>query len=153
MKAVVVKRFNLTLREWLDKEKTKIELKNEKLDLKEALEKFIEYYNNHENSTVKMSPIYAHKEEKEKEVRHQYIIKYKLKHDDTVKYTIGDLVRMYKYKDTFTKKSGGRFTVKVCKVREVQDTKPHTYILEDLNDEKITGSFYSFEFISVANKN
>ena len=31
--------------------------------LKEALEKFIEYYNNHEHSTVKMSPIDAHKEE------------------------------------------------------------------------------------------
>ena len=39
------------------------------------------------------------------------------------------------------------------KVKEVQETKPHTYLLEDLNKEEIKGSFYSFELISVANKN
>ena len=151
MKAVVVERFNLTLREWWDKEKTERDLKGEKFDLKEALEKFIEYYNNHEHITVKMSPNDAHKVENEKE--HQYIVKYKLKHDDTVKYAIGDWVKIYKYKDTFTKKSGSRFTEEVFKVREVQETKPHTYLLEDLNGEEIKGSFYSFELISVANKN
>ena len=79
-------------------------------------------------------------------------MKYKLKHDDTVKYSVGDLVRIYKWKDTFTKKSGSRFT-EVFKVREVQETKPHTYLLEDLNGEEIKTSFYSFELISVANKN
>ena len=83
MKAVIVERFNLTLREWLDKEKTERELKKEKFNLKEALEMFIEYYNNQEHSTVKMSPNDAHKEENEKEVRHKYIVKYKLKHDNT----------------------------------------------------------------------
>ena len=122
MKAVVVERFNLTLREWLDKKRTERKLKKEKFDLKEALKKIIEYYNNNEHSTVKMSPIDAHKEENKKDVRHQYMLKYKLKHDYTVKYAIGDLVRIYKYKDTFTKKSGSRFTEKVFKVREVQET-------------------------------
>ena len=124
-----------------------------KFDLKEALEKFIEYYNNHEHSTAKMSPNDAHKEENEKEVRHTYIVKYNLKHDDTVKYVIGDLVRIYKYKDTFTKKSGIRFTEEVFKVKELQETKPHTYLLEDLNGEEIKKSFYSFELNSVANTN
>ena len=96
MKAVVVERFNLTLREWLDKERTESELKGEKFMIKEALEKFIEYYNNHEHSTVMMSINDAHKDENDKEVRHQYIVKYKLKHDDKVKYSVGDLVRIYK---------------------------------------------------------
>ena len=100
-----------------------------------------------------MSPIDAHKEENEKEVRHQYIVNYKLKHDDTVKYAVVDLVRIYKYKNTLTKKSGSRFTEEVFKVREVQEIKPHTYLLEDLNGEEIKGSFYLFELISVANKN
>ena len=95
----------------------------------------------------------AHKEENEKEVRHTYIVKYKLKHDDTVKYSVGDLVRIYKYKDIFTKKSGIRFTEEVFKIKEVQETTPHTYLLEDLNGEEIKGTFYSFELISVANKN
>ena len=153
MKAVIVERFNLTLREWIDKFKTECELKqDQKFNLKEALEKFIEYYNNHEHSTVKMSPNDAHKKENEKEVRHTYIVKYKLKHDDTVKYAVGDLVRIYKYKNIFTKKSGIRFTEEVFKIKEVQETKPHTYLLEDLNGEEIKGSFYSFELISVANK-
>ena len=48
--------------------------------------------------------------------------------------------------------SGIRFTEEVFKVKEVQETKPHTYLLEDLNGEEIKGSFYSFELILVANK-
>ena len=68
-------------------------------------------------------------------------MKYKLKHVDTVKYSVGDLVRIYKWKDTFTKKSGRRFTEEVFKVNEVQETKPHTYLLEDLNGKEIKGSF------------
>ena len=39
------------------------------------------------------------------------------------------------------------------KVNEVQETKPHTYLLENLKGEEIKGSFYSFKLISVANKN
>ena len=38
------------------------------------------------------------------------------------------------------------------KVREVQETKSHTYLLEDLNTEEINSlSFYSFEQILVVN--
>ena len=152
MKAVIVERFNLSLKEWIYKYTTECELKEgQKFNLKEALEKFIEYYNNHEHSTVKMSPNDAHKEENE--VKHKYIVKYILKYDDTVKYSVDDLVRFYKRKDTFTTMSGSRFTEEVFKVREVQETKPHTNLLEDLNGEEIKGSFYPFELISVANKN
>ena len=97
LKAVIVERFNLTLRKWLDKYITECELKeDQKFNLNEALEKYIEYYNNHEHSTVKMSPNDAHIEENEKEVRYKYMVKYKLKHDDTVKYSVGELVRIYK---------------------------------------------------------
>ena len=53
---------------------------------------------------------------------------------------------------TLTKKIGSRFTDEVVKVRVVQETTPHTYLLEDLNEEVIKGSFYLFELISVANK-
>ena len=51
-----------------------------------------------------MSSNYAHKEENEKQVRHKYIVNYKWKHDDTVKYAVGDVVRIYKYKNTVKKK-------------------------------------------------
>ena len=70
-----------------------------------------------------------------------------MKHDDRVKYSIGDVVRIYQWKDTFTKSSGSRFTEEVFKVREVQKTKPHTYLFENLNGVEIKGSFYSFELI------
>ena len=45
------------------------------------------------------------------------------------------------------KTSGSRFQEEVFKVREVQETKPHTYLLKDLNGEEIKGSFYSFELV------
>ena len=73
LKAVIVERFNLTLRKWIDKYRTECELKeDQKFNLKEALEKFIEYYNNHEHSTVKMSTNGAHKEENEKSKTYIY---------------------------------------------------------------------------------
>ena len=43
-----------------------------------------------------MSPTNAHKKENENEVRHKFIVKYQLKHADTVKYFVGDLIRIYK---------------------------------------------------------
>ena len=106
LKAVVVERFNLTYNEWLDKENTDRELmeqagllnnnpQKQKFNLKKPLQKFIEYYNNHNHSIVKMNPNDVHKKEYEKEVRHKYILKYKLKHDNTVKYDVDDLVKIF----------------------------------------------------------
>ena len=80
-------------------------------------------------------------------------MKYKLKHDDKVKYSVCDLVRIFKWKDTFTKKSNSGFTEIVFEVREVLKTKPHTYLLKNLNGEEIKGLFYLFELILLANKN
>ena len=76
-----------------------------------------------------------------------------MKHDGTVNYFVGDLVRIYKYKNTYTKNSGSRFREEMFKVRDVQDTIPYTLLLDDLNREVIKGSFYLFELISLANKN
>ena len=64
-------------------------------------------------------------------------MEYKLKHDDTVKFLVSNIVRIYIWKDTLTKKSGSRLTEEVLKVRIVQETKPHTYLLEDKNGEEI----------------
>ena len=77
-----------------------------------------------------------------KKVKYKYIVKYKLNHNDTVKYSVCDLVRIYKWKDIFTKISESRFTEKVFKVRKVQKTNPNTYLLEDFNGKKNKGSFY-----------
>ena len=67
LKTVIVERFNLILKKWINKYKTKCELiKDQKISLNKALEKFSEYYNNHEHSTVNMSFNDAHKEENNK---------------------------------------------------------------------------------------
>ena len=55
-----------------------------------------------------------------KKVRHKYIVKYNSKHDYKVKYSIGDVVRIYQCKTTFTKQFCTRFTDKVFKEREVK---------------------------------
>ena len=80
---------------------------------------------------------------KKRITKHKYIVKYKLKHDYTIKYSVGDLVWIYKWKDTFTKKSGSRFTEEVVKVRELQKTNFLTYLVEDLIEIEIIKSFYS----------
>ena len=103
-----------------------------------------------------MSPGDAHKIENEAKVRHLYIEKYKLKDEGKQHFNVGDLVRLYKYKGTFDKKSGKKFTDEIFMIKEVKNTKPITYKIEDMDSNEIEGSIYYFELsrvISVDNKN
>ena len=45
-------------------------------------------------------------------------------------------------------KSDTLFTYKVFKVIEVHKTKPHMYLLENLNGKEIKGLFYSYYYNS-----
>jgi hypothetical protein len=96
-----------------------------------------------------MSPNDAHKEENEAKVRHVYIERYKVKDPGTQQFNVGDIVRLYRYKGTFEKKSGKRYTDEVFLVKAVKPTKPITYIIEDLDGEVIDGSIYGFELSKV----
>ena len=61
------------------------------------------------------------------------------------KFKVGDNVRISKKKSMFEKGYTPRWTEEIFKINEVQMTRPVTYKLEALNEERIEGSFYEAE--------
>ena len=58
------------------------------------------------------------------------------------KFKVGDYVRISKYKNFFAKGYIPNWSEEVFVVIKVQNTVPWTYLINDLNSEEITGSFY-----------
>lgn len=61
------------------------------------------------------------------------------------RYSIGDVVRISKYKSLFDKGYTPNWTTELFRVAKVQFTNPTTYLLNDINDRPILGSFYDLE--------
>ena len=55
---------------------------------------------------------------------------------------MGDHVRISKYKTIFAKVYTPNWSEEVFVVSKIKNTVPWTYVINDLNDEGITGSFY-----------
>ena len=61
------------------------------------------------------------------------------------KFEVGDHVRISKYKNIFAKGYTPNWSEKVFVIHKIKNTVPWTYVINDLNGEKITGSFYEKE--------
>ena len=61
------------------------------------------------------------------------------------KFKVGDHVRISKYKSIFAKGYAPNWSEEVFFVSKIKNTVPWTYVVNDLNGEKITGSFYEKE--------
>ena len=64
--------------------------------------------------------------------------------DKDPKFEVGDHVRISKYKNIFAKGYMPNW-FEVFIIKKVKNTVPWTYIINDLNGEEITGSFYEKE--------
>ena len=62
-----------------------------------------------------------------------------------LKFRVGDHVRISKYINIFAKEYTQNWLEEVFFVSEIKNTVPWTYVVSDLNDEEITGSFYEKE--------
>lgn len=61
------------------------------------------------------------------------------------KFRVGDRVRISRYRAVFEKGYEPNWSHEVFKVVKVHLTNPRTYLLEDINGEKIKGGFYDYE--------
>ena len=61
------------------------------------------------------------------------------------KFKVGDYVRISKYKNIFAKGYAPNWSEEVFVVSKIKDTVSWTYVVSDLNDDEITGSFYEKE--------
>ena len=65
--------------------------------------------------------------------------------DEDPKYKIGNYVRISKYKNIFSKGYTPNWSEEVFFIKEIKNTVPYTYIINDLNGEQIIGTFYEKE--------
>ena len=61
------------------------------------------------------------------------------------KFKVGDHVRIPKQKTIFAKGYTPNWSEEVFVIKEVKNTVPLTFLLNDLNGEEITGTFYKKE--------
>ena len=111
----------------------------------DILPDLVEDYNNTVHSSIKMTPVEASKKKNELNVwRNLYPDRHKI-NNLTPKFSVGDVVRISKKKNTFEKGYTTRWTEEIFKITEIQNTNPITYKLEDLKEEEIEGTFYEPE--------
>ena len=61
------------------------------------------------------------------------------------KFKIGDRVRISKYKNIFAGRYAPNWSEEVFVISKIKNTVPWTYVIRDLNDEEIDGTFYEQE--------
>ena len=146
LKAVVVERFNRSLRELMMKEF----VKNNDTVWYNILQKLIKIYNNRYHSTIKMKPIQVNKTN-EKYIK-ENIYTYN-KTSKNPKFKIGDLVRIsLKTRKIFDKASGNiKWSEELFKIHSINRSNVITYRIKDLNDEIIKGIFYEKELQKTKN--
>ena len=74
-----------------------------------------------------------------------YIDSNKGVHDKDPKFKVGDHVRISKYKNIFAKGYTPNWPEEVFVIKEVKNTIPSTYVINDLNGEEIIATFYEKE--------
>ena len=140
LKAVIVERFNRSLREIMMKEF----VKNNNTVWYNILPKLMKIYNNRYHSTIKMKPIEVNRSNE------KYIKENKYTYNKTSKnpkFEIGDLVRIsLKRRDLFDKASSNiKWSEELFKIHSINKSNVITHKIKDLNDEIIEGIFYEKE--------
>ena len=130
VKSVVAERFIRTLKRKINKYMTSVS-KNLYIN---KLADIVNKYNNAYYSTIKMKPV---------DVKPSTYVDFnKENNKEDPKFNVGDHVRICKYKNTFAKCRTPNWSREVFVIKKVKNTAPSTYVIEDLNREKISGMFY-----------
>ena len=146
LKAVVIERFNRSLRELMMKEF----VKNNNTVWYNTLPKLIKIYNNRYHSTIKMKPIQVNKNNE------KYIKENIYTYDETSKnpkFKINNLVRIsLKRRELFDKPSGDiKWSEELFKIHSINKSNVIAYKIKDLNDNIIEGIFYEKELQKTKN--
>ena len=146
LKAVVIERFNRSLRELMMKEF----VKNNNTVWYNILPKLLKIYNSRYHSTIKMKPIEVNKSNE------KYIKENIYTYDKTCKFPkfkINDLVRIsLKRRDIFDKPSAIiKWSEELFKIHSINKSNVITYKIKDLNNNIIEGNFYEKELQKTKN--
>ena len=132
-KTVVAEKFIRTLKNNIYKYMTSLS-KNVYID---KLDDIVNEYNNTYHRTIKMKPI----ELKD----NTYINIGKDVNDKDPKFKVGDHVRISKYENIFAKGYTLNWSEEIFVIKEIKNTVPWTYVINNLNGEEIIETFYEKE--------
>ena len=105
----------------------------------DALDDIVNKYNNTVHITIKMKPI---------DVKSDSFAEYnENSNKKNPKFKVGNHVRISKCKNIFAKGCSPNWSEEIFIVSEIKNTVPQTYVINDLNGEEITGSFYKKELL------
>ena len=132
-KSVIAERFIRTLKNKIYKYMTSIS-KNVYID---KLDDIVKEYNNTYHTSIKMKPA---------DVKDNTYIDFKNESNDkNPKFKVGDHVRISEYKNIFAKGYMPNWSEEIFIIKKIKNTVPSTYVINDLNGEEITGTFYENE--------
>ena len=100
----------------------------------DKLDDIVNEYNNTYHRTIKMKPVDV------KDIA--YINIDKEVNDKNPNFKVGDHVRISKYKNIFGKGYIPNWSGKIFVIKRIKNIVPWTYVINDLNDEQIIGTFY-----------
>ena len=129
-KTVVAERFIRILKNKIYKYMTSVS-KNVYID---KLDDIVTKYNSTYHSTIKMKPVDVKS--------NRYIDSRKEIDDKNPEFKIVNIVRILKYKNIFAKGYTTNWSEEVFVIKKVKNTVSWTYVISDLNEEKIIGIFY-----------
>ena len=129
-KSVIAERFIRTLKNKIYKYMTTIS----KILYIDKLDDIVNKYNDTYHRTIKMKPV---------DVKDNTYIDFgKDVNDKDPKFKVRDHVRSSKYKNIFAKGYMPNWSEEIFVIKEVKNTVPWTYVINDLNGEEIIGTFY-----------
>ena len=103
----------------------------------DQLDDIVNKYNNTYHRTITMKPV---------DVKdNAYIDSIKKVNDKDPKFKFGNHVKISKYKKLFAKGYTPNWSEEVFVIKEVKNTIPWTYLINDLKGEEIIGTFYEKE--------
>ena len=103
----------------------------------DKLHDIVNKYNNTYHRATKMKPV---------DVKNNaYVDSNKKVNDKDPKFKVGDHVRISKYKNSFAKGYNPSWSEEVFVIKNVKNTVPRTYVINDPNGEITIGTFYGKE--------
>ena len=104
-----------------------------------------EKYNNTYHKSIKMKSV---------DVKDNTYIGFKKEvNDKKPKFKVGDHVRISKYNNFFAKGYMPNWSEEIFIIKNIKNTVPWTYVINDLNGEEIIGTFYENELQRADQKN
>ena len=148
-KSAIVERVIRSIRDRLEPLMSEDEMTGKKKGWIKHLPAILNWYNReHIHRTTKMTPAEGSIGANQDKLKSRYDELRSVRLPDGKPLEVGQICRIYRWKSSvFAKSSETNWSKELFRIKEVLDTNPKTYRMEDEKGEQIKGSFYRSELL------